>query len=156
MEAFPELNLPACELKIRRDVDSRRGGMEVYDVTRRRWVALTPEEWVRQNFVHYLFALKAYPQMLTANEVALKLNGLSRRCDTVVYDRTLKPLVVVEYKAPSVDITQKVFDQIARYNIVMGAPFLIVSNGLKHYCCRFQGDSYTFLRDIPAYHDIMP
>lgn len=156
MEAFPELNLPACELKIRRDADSRRGGMEVYDVTRRRWVALTPEEWVRQNFVNYLFAFKAYPQSLTANEVALKLNGLSRRCDTVVYDRTLRPLVVVEYKAPSVDITQKVFDQIARYNIVMGAPFLIVSNGLKHYCCRFQGDSYTFLRDIPAYHDIMP
>ena len=154
MEALPELNLPPCGLKMRPDADSRRGGMEVYDVTRRRWVALTPEEWVRQNFVNYLFAFKAYPASLTANEVALHLNGLSRRCDTVVYDRRLRLLLVVEYKAPSVHITQKVFDQIARYNIVMGAPYLIVSNGRSHYCCRFEGDSYSFLREIPAYTDI--
>ena len=156
MDALPELNLPLCGLKMRPDADSRRGGMEVYDATRRRWVALTPEEWVRQNFVAFLVGSKGYPQPLTANEVSLCLNGLSRRCDTVVYDRALRPLVVVEYKAPSVDITQKVFDQIARYNIVMGAPYLIVSNGLVHYCCRFDGGSYSFLRQIPAYGDIAP
>ena len=156
MDALPELNLPPCGLKMRPDADSRRGGMEVYDATRRRWVALTPEEWVRQNFVAFLVSCKGYPQALTANEVSLRLNGLSRRCDTVVYDRVLRPLVVVEYKAPSVDITQKVFDQIARYNIVMGAPYLIVSNGLVHYCCRFAGGSYSFLRQIPDYGDIAP
>lgn len=154
MDSFPQLNLPPCELKMRPDADSRRGGAEVYDVSRRRWVALTPEEWVRQNFVAFLTACKGYPQALTANEVPLRLNGLSRRCDTVVYDRSLHPLVLVEYKAPSIEITQKVFDQIARYNIVLGAPFLIVSNGLSHYCCRFSGDSYTFLRDIPLWQDI--
>lgn len=154
MESLPILKLPACELQVRPDADSRRGGMEIYDASRRRWVALTPEEWVRQNFVNFLTAHRGYPQGLTANEVTLKLNGLSRRCDTVVYDRNLRPLLVVEYKAPSVEITQKVFDQAARYNIVMGAPYLIVSNGLTHYCCRFDGAGYVFLRDIPAYADI--
>jgi len=155
MSILIDLNLPPSGLKIRPDVDSRRGGMEVYDASRRRWVALTPEEWVRQNFVNFLTVYKGYPQASTANEVALRLNGLSRRCDTVVYDRALKPLLIVEYKAPSIDITQKVFDQIARYNIVMGAPYLIVSNGLTHYCCRFEDNTYTFLRDIPAYPDII-
>ena len=151
MDILPELNLPPCELKMRPDADSRRGGAEIYDAVRRRWVALTPEEWVRQNFVGYMVNHLGYPQPLVANEPALRLNGLSRRCDTVVYDRNLHPLVLVEYKAPSVEITQKVFDQIARYNIVMGAPYLVVSNGLTHYCCRFSGAGYTFLREIPRY-----
>lgn len=154
MHQLPQLNLPAYEARLRPDADSLRGGLEIYDPLRRKWVALTPEEWVRQNFVHFLVAERGYPAALMVNEAEIKLNGLSRRCDTVVYDRTLRPRVVVEYKAATVNITQKVFDQIARYNIVVNADVLIVSNGLRHYCCRFDGAGYRFLRDVPRYGEL--
>lgn len=154
MNIPPLLNLPPCELQIRPDSDSRRAGMEVYDCLRRRWVAMTPEEWVRQNFVRFLIQYKGFPPALMANEVALKLNGTGRRADTMVYTRALRPLAVVEYKAPEVPVTQKVFDQIARYNLVLGAAFLVVSNGVRHFCCRYRGGSYEFLPDIPAYGEM--
>ncbi len=147
-----ELNLPPYEKKITKKDDKPF----ILDVIRRQYVALTPEEWVRQNFVHFLIEYKGYPQSLMANEVQLKLNGMSRRCDTVVYDRTLRPRVIVEYKAPSVSITQKVFEQICRYNMVLQVDYLIVSNGLAHYCCRidYSTRSYTFLQEIPEYKDL--
>lgn len=150
-----QLNLPESDIQIR---ENDRGARSVYDPIRGKWVALTPEEWVRQNFVVFLQAYRGFPKELMANEISLHLNGLSRRCDTVVFDRRLRPLVIVEYKAPAVALTQKVFDQIARYNIVMNAPYLIVSNGLKHYCCRFGGCSaggYVFLRDIPCFSELV-
>lgn len=147
-----ELNLPPYEKKITKKDDKPF----ILDVIRRQYVALTPEEWVRQNFVHFLIEYKGFPQSLMANEVQLKLNGMSRRCDTVVYDRTLRPRVIVEYKAPSVSITQKVFEQICRYNMVLQVDYLIVSNGLAHYCCRidYPTRSYTFLQEIPEYKDL--
>ena len=151
MPAKTQLNLPAFDVQLRRDSDSRRGGLEVYDILRRKWVALTPEEWVRQHFVHFLITHSDFPASFMANEVALKLNDTARRADTMVYTRDLRPLCVVEYKAPEIVLTQKVFDQIARYNSVVEAPFLIVSNGMHHYCCRYTGTGYTFLRDIPSY-----
>lgn len=152
---FPELRLPAAPLQLRRDSDSRRGGVEVYDILRRRWVALTPEEWVRQHFVNFLINRRAFPASLMANEVSLTLNGTGRRADTLVYTRNLKPLVVVEYKAATVIVTQKVFDQIARYNSVYNAPYIIVSNGLTHFCARYNaGDGYSFLTDIPTYSSL--
>lgn len=144
------LNLPHYDMRLRRSDD---GAVQVYDLLRDKWVALTPEEWVRQHFVNYLLTAKGYPRYLTANEVSLKLNATSRRCDTVVFDRERRPLVIVEYKAPTVAITQKVFDQIARYNSVLRAPVLIVSNGLQHYSCHFDGAGYTFLKEIPSYAD---
>ena len=146
------LNLPTFDKKIIQKEDK----YSIFDVIRRQYVALTPEEWVRQHFVHYLINHKGYPQSLMGNEVQLKLNGMSRRCDTVVYDRTLRPRVIIEYKAPSVSITQKVFEQICRYNMVLQVDYLIVSNGLTHYCCRidYQTMKYTFLPDIPAYDEL--
>ena len=148
-----ELNLPPFDVKISSEGEKKR----IFDVIRRRYVALTPEEWVRQHFVHFLAAEKGYPLTLMANEVQLKLNGMSRRCDTVVYDRTLTPRVIVEYKAPSVEITQKVFDQISRYNRVLRVDYLIVSNGLTHYCCRidYASQGYSFLPDIPTYEELL-
>ena len=91
-----------------------------------------------------------------ANEVQIRLNGMSRRCDTVVYDRALQPRVIVEYKAPSVQITQQVFDQICRYNMVIQADYLIVSNGLAHYCCKmdYKAQSYAFVKEIPSYAEM--
>jgi hypothetical protein len=146
---MPELNLPSFDKK----VIQKDGKPFIFDIIRRQYVALTPEEWVRQHFVHYLISEKGYPQSLMANEVQLKLNGMSRRCDTVVYDRTLRPRVIVEYKAPTVSITQQVFDQICRYNMVLQVDYLIVSNGLVHYCCKVDNNThtYTFLKGIPVH-----
>lgn len=144
-----ELNLPPFDRK----VTQREGKTFIFDIIRRQYVALTPEEWVRQHFVHFLTDEKGYPQSLMANEVQLKLNGMSRRCDTVVYDRTLKPRVIIEYKAPTVNITQQVFDQICRYNMVLQVDYLIVSNGLVHYCCKMDNitRTYIFIKEIPGY-----
>lgn len=148
-----ELNLPAYDHEIVRGDD---GVTRIFDCLRGRAVALTPEEWVRQHFVNFLIVERGYPRGLMANEVSLRLNGTARRCDTLVYSRCGRPVMVVEYKAPTVDVTQAVFDQIARYNMAVGAPYLVVSNGLRHYCCRFdhQSRSYVFLRDIPRYDEL--
>lgn len=142
------LNLPPYEANIKRI----SGAVKILDILRHKFVALTPEEWVRQHFTHYLIAHKGYPPELMANEVAVSLNGMSRRCDTVVYSREgLKPLMIIEYKRPDVEITQKVFNQICRYNMVLEVQYLVVSNGLKHYCCQIdtKKGGYTFLEDIP-------
>lgn len=145
-----QLNLPSFDVRIRRRPD---GAEQIYDRLRRKYVALTPEEWVRQHFVHWLLTEKHYPASLTANEVGLRLNGTLRRSDTVVFGLDGRPAVVVEYKAPSVAITQKVFDQIARYNLVMQARYLIVSNGIDHYCCRYDHTTgrYAFCREVPSW-----
>lgn len=153
MKTFVQLNLPAADLRLRPGTTAC-GAPEVFDTLRNKWLTLTPEEWVRQHFVSFLQTHRGYPTALMANEFAITLNGTSRRCDTVVFDRRLHPRVICEYKSPSVAITQKVFDQIARYNIVLEAPFLMVSNGLRHYCCQFHGDSYQFLPDIPQFTEI--
>ena len=147
-----ELNLPPFDKKITK----KDNKAFIPDIIRRQYVALTPEEWVRQHFVHFLIKQKDYPQSLMANEVQLKLNGMSPRCDTVIYDRTLRPRVIIEYKAPTVNITQKVFDQICRYNMILQVDYLIVSNGLAHYCCKvdYPTRSYSFLQDIPAYDNL--
>lgn len=147
------LNLPRYDAKI----DCANGRKQIFDGLRRCYVALTPEEWVRQHFVNMLITQKGYPATLTANEVAIQLNGMNRRCDTVVYDKQLKPRVIIEYKAPTVKIDAKVFAQIARYNLVLRVDYLIVSNGLQHFCCKmdYEKNSYTFLTDIPAYSDIV-
>lgn len=146
------LNLPLYNAKI----TESNGKKQIFDDLRRCFVALTPEEWVRQHFVHMLLSLKGYPKTLMANEVAISLNGMSRRCDTVVYDKQLKPRVIIEYKAPSVKIDAKVFAQIARYNLVLRVDYLVVSNGLQHFCCKmdYENNSYSFLDNIPAYAEV--
>lgn len=144
------LDLPPFDRKIIKKDDKPF----IFDVVRRQYVALTPEEWVRQHFVHFLVNHKGYPQSLMANEMQLKLNGMSRRCDTVVYDRSLRPRVIIEYKAPTVNITQRVFDQICRYNMVLQVDYLIVSNGHVHYCCKvdYTAQTYSFLKEVPSWN----
>jgi len=143
------LNLPEFDVKI----TSQGGKPQIFDVVRSRYVALTPEEWVRQHFVHFLIEHKGYPRPLLANEMQIKLNGTSKRCDSVLYRRDLSAQMIMEYKAPTVEITQKVFDQITRYNMVLHVDYLVVSNGLSHYCCRmdYENQTYHFLPDIPDY-----
>lgn len=152
MESKTTLNLPAFDAKIA----VKEGKRTIFDVLRRKYVALTPEEWVRQHFVHFLLEHKGYPAALLANEVQVQLNGTKKRCDTVLYRRDLTARMIVEYKAPEIVITQKVFDQIMRYNMVLKVDYLIVSNGLQHYCCRmdYGNNNYAFLQDIPEYGEL--
>lgn len=147
------LNLPKYETKI----CERDGKLQIFDPLRKCHVALTPEEWVRQHFVNFLIESRGFPAALMANEVAITVNGMKRRCDTVVYDKQLQPRVIVEYKAPTVKITKEVFAQISRYNLTLKVDYLIVSNGLQHFCCRmdYPNNSYTFLQEIPEYTKIV-
>lgn len=146
------LNLPACNLKI----VQKAGKPTVFDRLRKRYVSLTPEEWVRQHFVHYLINHKQYPEALLGNEVSIKLNNTSKRCDTVLYGLNGMPRMIIEYKAPDIIITQKVFDQIGRYNIALHVDYLIVSNGREHYCCKidYEHMRYQFLQGIPTYEEL--
>ena len=147
-----KLNLPQYDYKLRRDSD----GVKIYDRLRLKYVALTPEEWVRQHFVEYLISEKGYPPTLMANEVGITLNGTRRRCDSIVVDHSGNVVVIVEYKAPSVNVSQTTFDQIVRYNMVLHARYLIVSNGLNHYCCEIDYDNstYRFIPEIPLYKEL--
>ncbi|MGN0214834.1 MAG: type I restriction enzyme HsdR N-terminal domain-containing protein [Muribaculaceae bacterium] len=148
-----QLNLPEHNFKIKKTAQ----GLQIFDVLRAKYVALTQEEWVRQNFVAYLIEHKGFPPALMNNEIALVQNGIKRRCDTLVADSNGNPQVIVEYKAPSVPITQNVFDQIVRYNMVLRAKYLIVSNGIQHYCCiiDYAQNTYSFLDEIPNYNLIV-
>lgn len=147
------LNLPEYQFNIKNKEDA----LIILDPLRRRWVALTPEEWVRQNFVRFLIEDREFPPALMNNEISLSQNGINRRCDTLVADHQGTPLVIVEYKAPTIEISQKTFDQIVRYNMVLRARYLIVSNGITHYCCKinYESNSYTFLKDIPFYGSLV-
>lgn len=135
----------------------RNGKSVIFDAVRRRYVALTPEEWVRQHFVNFLIAYKGYPRELLANEVQIQLNGTKKRCDTVLYQRNLTARMIIEYKAPDVEITQAVFNQIMRYNMVLRVEYLVISNGLQHYCCQmdYEKNQYIFLNDIPSYTTLL-
>lgn len=146
------LNLPSYDAKIRKNGSL----MEIYDPLRRKFIALTPEEWVRQHFVNWLISDKEYPTSLMANEAGIKLNTLTRRCDTVVYNQHLDPLMIIEYKESNISITQDVFDQVVRYNTVLKVPYIVVSNGVNHYCCKmnYEKQSYDFLTDIPNYREL--
>ncbi len=145
------LNLPEYQFNIKKKGND---GLVILDTLRKRWVALTPEEWVRQNFVRYLIEDREFPAALMNNEISLTQNGIKRRCDTLVADRQGLPLVIVEYKAPTIEISQKTFDQIVRYNMVLRAQYLIVTNGMRHYCCKidYENNSYAFLQEIPPYN----
>jgi hypothetical protein len=149
-----EINLPPYEIKWR----EKDGKRQIFDFLRRRYVALTPEEWVRQHFVHYLVDHKGYPKGLLCNEVELRVGEKRLRCDTLLYNKALQPQMIIEYKAPDIPVTQRVFDQISVYNRLLHVDYLIVSNGLQHYCCRMDYDrqTYTFLREIPEYNSLTP
>jgi len=151
---LPSLNLPDYPVKVR---NNSEGKPEVWDSLRGKYVALTPEEYVRQRFTQWLIRDLHYPPSLMANEMSLSVNGLARRADTMVADRRGKPFMVVEYKAPHVAISQAVFDQAAKYNMVLGAPYLVVTNGVKHYCCRMvPGEGkYHFIPQIPDHTEAM-
>ncbi len=144
-----QLNLPQYPMKIKEE----GGKYFIFDSIRKKYLVLTPEEWVRQNFIQFLIQEKGFPASLIAIEKGLRLNELQKRADAVVSDNNGLPIVLIEFKAPSVKITQETFEQIGRYNSIFKVPYLIVSNGLEHFCAKidFQKNSFEFLEDVPAY-----
>jgi hypothetical protein len=147
-----ELNLPPYEIR----VVERSGHRQIFDALRRKYVALTPEEWVRQHFTHFLMNHKGYPQALLANEVELRLGDKRLRCDTLLYTSEMQPRMIIEYKSPTIQLQQKTFDQIAAYNLLLKVDYLVISNGMEHYCCRmdYERRSYEFLQEIPEYSQL--
>ena len=146
---MPQLNLPKVALKTK----SVEGTIQVFDVIRKKYFVLTPEEWVRQHFIHYLNTEKNYPMGLMGVEKMVKYNALKTRADIVLYTTEGKAKMIVECKAPNVKITQDTFNQIAKYNFKLKVPFLVVTNGMQHFCCRmdYKNNSISFLDDIPIF-----
>lgn len=144
-----QLNLPTFEHQVR----SEEGKTYIFDILRKKWMFLTPEEWVRQHFVHFLINHKNYPKSLIKLEGGLKYNTRSNRSDVVVFNSEGEALMLVECKAAGIQLNQQVFDQAARYNHVLKAKFLVITNGLKHFCCAIDhtDGKYSFMDDIPDY-----
>ncbi len=144
-----ELNLPKYQFKFK-EVSEK---VQIFDAFRKKYVILTPEEWVRQNFLQYLVIEKKYPISLIAVEAGLKYNQLLKRADVLVYNKLGNPFLLVECKAPEVKLSQDTFDQIARYNMIFKVTYLVVTNGMDHYCCKmdYSDNSYQFLQEIPLF-----
>jgi hypothetical protein len=149
-----ELNLPHYSFKI----TGSEGNEMILDQIRRKFVRLTPEEWVRQNFVQYLITEGKYPPGLIGIEIMFSLNKLKRRVDVLIHDRLGKPVMIVECKEPEVKIDEKVFDQIVAYNMALKVPYIVVTNGIDHYACRVdhEENKWEFLMVIPLYEDLNP
>ena len=144
-----KLNLPTYIFKLK----SKENKTLIFDKLRKKYMVLTPEEWVRQHFVHFLIDKKNYPTSLIALEKQLTINNRKKRTDILVFNTEGTPEIIVECKAPTIKITQDTFDQIARYNLKLKANFLIVTNGLDHFYCKmdFENETYIFLKEIPDY-----
>jgi len=146
------LNLPTYSFNIKSEGERKY----IFDGIRRKYILLTPEEWVRQNFIRYLSEEKQYPLSLFGVEMHFRINKLSKRGDIILFNRKGEAKVIVECKAPAVRINQKAFDQIARYNMKFRVDYLIVTNGMQHYCCRmdYEKGTYTYLEEIPSFEDL--
>ncbi|QKX06340.1 type I restriction enzyme HsdR N-terminal domain-containing protein [Aquimarina sp. TRL1] len=144
-----KLNFPNYNFRFKNSENK----VSIFDRIRKKFIILTPEEWVRQHVVHFLIEHKKYPESLINVEKMIKVNGLTKRYDVIVYKPNGEINVIVECKSDKVKITQEVFDQIARYNLVLNADYLMISNGLNHYYCQmdYQEQCYSFLRDLPDY-----
>ncbi len=149
-----KLNMPDYSDRIRlRKQDEQ---LQIFDSIRGKWLVLTPEEWVRQNTIIYISDTLEAPMSRIANEVTINYNGLTKRCDSIIYNDYGNPLIIIEYKRTDVAITQRVFDQIAIYNLQLRVPYLIVSNGLQHLLCKvdFENRKYIFAQQWPKYNEL--
>lgn len=151
MQPLP-IDFPQYSIRFR----EHEGRREVFDMVRKKYVALTPEEIVRQHFIFFLHEEQDVPLSLMSVEKSLIVNGMNRRCDIVVYNRNGKPVLIVECKAPEIKLTQAVLDQVARYNMKLQVPYLLVSNGHEFYCCKInrQQNQVAFLQSIPTFGEM--
>jgi len=144
-----ELNFPKFECRSK----STENKVSIFDGIRKKFIILQPEEWVRQHCVHYLINEKKFPKSLINVEKELTMNGLKKRYDIVIFNSDGSIHLIVECKSHKINIDQTTFDQIARYNLVLNASYLMVTNGLNHYYCEMdmEAESYSFLKNIPDY-----
>ncbi|MFA9391682.1 MAG: type I restriction enzyme HsdR N-terminal domain-containing protein [Prolixibacteraceae bacterium] len=149
---LPQLNFPLSNFKLK----EQDGKLYILDVVRKKYVVLTPEEWVRQNCLHYLRDVKKYPVSLLTVERGFKVNKLNLRYDLVAYNKKAQPVLLVECKAPDVKIDQSTFDQIAAYNLELKVPYLMLTNGLQHFCCvtDFENKRFQFLKEVPGFGEV--
>lgn len=145
------LTFPSYPLEIKRDSDHEL----IWDRLRKKWLVLTPEEWVRQHMVEFLIHERGYPGGRMMLEHRLKINKMDRRADLVVFNEKGAPVFMAECKRPTVALDQKTLDQIARYNMILGVPYLLITNGLQHYCLKLSSDgTASWLNDIPKFEDL--
>lgn len=147
-----QLSFPDYKFKIK--TEGQR--TQIFDPVRKKYVTLTPEEWVRQHIISFLIEEKKFPASLIAVEISLNRGSKKQRGDIVVYTNDGKPKMIIECKAPEVKITQDVFYQIARYNAPLKMNYLVVTNGINHFCCKmdYENGEHTFLREIPEYDSL--
>ena len=148
-----QLNLPQYSFRIKKQNEK----LVIFDSPRKRFVALTPEEWVRQNFIRFLIEEKGYPAAYLAIEKQLNMNGMKKRCDAILYNEHAQPFLIIELKAPNVAISQATFDQVAVYNAKLKVDFFIISNGIEHFCCKVNLETarYEFFPEIPDFNQIV-
>ena len=148
-----QLNLPQYSFRIKKQNEK----LVIFDSQRKRYVALTPEEWVRQNFIRFLIEAKGYPAAYLAIEKQLNINGMKKRCDAILYNEHAQPFLIIELKAPNVAISQTTFDQVAVYNAKLKVDFFIISNGIEHFCCKVNSETarYEFFSEIPNFNQII-
>jgi len=147
-----QLNLPEYNFRIKKQ-DNK---LSIFDSQRKRYVSLTPEEWVRQHHIRFLIESKGYPAALLAIEKQLNMNGMKKRCDAILYDQNANPILIIELKAPNVPISQATFDQVAVYNAKLMVSFFMISNGIEHYCCKVNSETarYEYFPEIPHYNQL--
>ena len=148
-----QLNLPEYNFRIKKQDEK----LLIFDSQRKRYVSLTPEEWVRQHFIRFLIEVKGYPAAYLAVEKQLSLNGMKKRCDAVLYNDHAIPILIIELKAPTIPITQTTFDQVAVYNAKLKVDYFMISNGIEHYCCKVDtvNSRYEFFNEIPDYSNLI-
>lgn len=144
------LNFPQYTFKINKE----GGRLQIFDALRRKFLVLTPEEWVRQHVIRYLIEEKGYPPLLIAIEKSITINGLKRRCDIICYNSKKEVMLVVECKAPEVNITQETFDQVVKYHLSIGTKSILVTNGKKHFVCLIENSNYNLLKSVPHFSDL--
>ena len=152
---LPKLSFPQYEFKLQ-PASVPGQSLKIFDIIRKKYVSLSPEEWVRQHLLHFLVNERKFPQSLLSVEKKVLVNKLYRRTDIVAYSTALKPIMIAECKAPSVVLSQDAFDQTARYNMTLGVSYFIVTNGFEVHCCTIDHNSrtYVFLKEIPFYSDM--
>jgi Predicted type IV restriction endonuclease len=144
-----QLNLPKANVSLKKE----KGKVWIFDIIRKKYIVLTPEEWVRQHFLHHLINNFNYPKSLFRIESSLKYNQLQKRSDILVHDRNGKPWMLIECKSPEIKLTQKAFNQVSVYNMTIGAKYLVVTNGMALFCCEApkEGEDANYLSDLPAF-----
>jgi hypothetical protein len=148
------LNLPTYSFSVKSEGDRSY----IFDPFRKKYVLLTPEEWVRQHFLQYLVREKGFPSSLMSVEKEFRFNRMKKRTDILAYNRKGEPLLLAECKSPNVRVTREAFQQVGLYNLTYKVPWLVVTNGMKHYCCRFDEaeGKYRFVDRIPEWTEIQP